>query len=80
MMYTNQDFNRVFKDLSETKRFGKPMTFDTEVKYCRLVSTGFLFYTFLLCCWQLYTPAAQVRSDEKNMNEHDCAFYDYLPF
>nr|CAI5853067.1 unnamed protein product [Callosobruchus analis] len=39
MMYNNQGFQKVFTALADTKRFGKPTTFDTAVKHCRLVST-----------------------------------------
>nr|CAI5833844.1 unnamed protein product [Callosobruchus analis] len=44
-MYSNHHFNKVFRDLTETERYGKPTTFDAEVKYCRLVSKAFLLYT-----------------------------------
>nr|CAH7739936.1 unnamed protein product [Callosobruchus chinensis] len=45
-----EDFNRVFKDLTETKRFGKPTTFDTEVNrklrtsctVCQYIQYGYL--------------------------------------
>nr|CAI5833839.1 unnamed protein product [Callosobruchus analis] len=44
-MYNNQHFARVFRDLAETERFGRPTTFDADVKYCRVLSTVLLFYT-----------------------------------
>ncbi|VEN53930.1 unnamed protein product, partial [Callosobruchus maculatus] len=57
-MYNNEHFNRVFRELTDTKRFGKPTTFDAAVKYCRLVSTGFLLYT---CVTPIFYAFVSVR-------------------
>nr|CAI5853055.1 unnamed protein product [Callosobruchus analis] len=61
-MYNNQDFNKVFKALTDTKKFGKPTTFDTAVKHCRLVSTVFLLYTCVTPIFYTYISAYESRS------------------
>nr|CAI5847205.1 unnamed protein product [Callosobruchus analis] len=44
-MYNTHHFNKVLTDLTDTRRFGKPTTFDAEVKKCKLFSAFFLLYT-----------------------------------
>ncbi|VEN60079.1 unnamed protein product, partial [Callosobruchus maculatus] len=43
-MYNHQHFNKVLRDLTDTTRFGKPTTFDAEMKKCHLLSIILLIY------------------------------------
>ncbi|VEN42885.1 unnamed protein product [Callosobruchus maculatus] len=44
-MYNRQHFSQVLTDLTDFTRFGKPTTFDAEIKKCRLFASCFAMYT-----------------------------------